>query len=133
MVQSVALNYASLPDHQLFAAKCDKPIKSTHVSREMDVCKTCKRWLGDMRSMLARYDQSGSIRGTAAFEQFLKGLGDGGGERNDDMTVPLDDCEGGAMGARQAIIMGHPEGILAQDYGLLKLERELNAVRGFHD
>jgi hypothetical protein len=132
-VQGVALNYASLPDHQLFAVKCEKPIKSTHVSREMDVCKTCKRALADMRSMLARYDQTGSIRGTAAFEQFLKDLGDGGGERNDDMTIPLDDCDGGAMGARQAIIMGYPSGELDNGGGLEAIVRRMNAERGFYD
>jgi hypothetical protein len=98
----------------------------------MDVCKTCKRWIEDMRSMLIRYDKSGSIRGTGAFEKFLKEEGDGGGDRGDDMTVPLDDCNGVASGARQAIIMGHPAGELDNNGGLLALEQELNRKKGFY-
>jgi hypothetical protein len=124
---SAALNYATLPDHQLVAVKCEQSIKSTHVSREMDVCKTCKRWIDDMRSMLVRYDKTGSIRGTGAFEKFLKGEED---SAEDDLTVPLDDC----VGARQAIIMGHSENGLMIDGagGLEALERELNEKRGFY-
>lgn len=36
--------------------------------------------------------------------------GRGGGERDGDLTVPLDDSvDGVASGAREAIILGHPE------------------------
>lgn len=64
-----------------------------------------------MRGMLARYDKTGSIRGTAAFEAFLKWRGEGGGEEEGDLTVPLDDSvDGVALGAREAIILGHPGG-----------------------
>jgi hypothetical protein len=130
---SVELNYATLPDHQLLAVKCAQPQKSTRVSREMAVCKTCKRWIEDMRSMLVRYDKTGSVRGTGAFEKFLKGEGEGGGDRDNDMTVPLDDCmDGVALGARQAIIMGHPAGSLDGSGGLEALERELNERKGFY-
>jgi hypothetical protein len=123
---TAAVNYATLPDHQLAAVKCAQPIKSTHVSREMDVCKTCKRWIDDMRSMLSRYDKTGSIRGTSAFERFLKGEEDCA---EDDLTVPLEDC----AGARQAIIMGHSEnGLMMDARGLEELERELNEKRGFY-
>jgi hypothetical protein len=88
-----------------------------------------------MRSMLARYDKTGSIRGTGAFEKFLKPEGDALGEQDDDVTIPLDDCDdnGVALGARQAIVMGHPAGVLDGDGGLLALEKELNAQRGFYD
>jgi hypothetical protein len=132
MTPGVALNYATLPDHQLVAVRCAQPIKRTHVSREMDVCKTCKRWVNDMRSMLVRYDKTGSIRGTGAFEKFLKAEGDAGGERDDDFTVPLDDQVNGVqLGARQAIILGHPESAMGGDGGLIALEKEMNAARGF--
>lgn len=105
-----ALNYATLPDHQLNAVRCGNAIKRTQISRQMDVCKECKRWIGDMRSMIERYDKTGSIRGTAAFEAFLRWQGEGGGERDGDLTVPLDDSvDGVASGAREAIILGHPE------------------------
>ncbi|EAT83949.2 hypothetical protein HBH56_157770 [Parastagonospora nodorum] len=131
---SVELNYANLPDHQLAAAKCAQPIKRTHVSREMDVCKICKRWISDMRSMIIRYDKTGSIRGTVAFDKFLKPEGDGLGEQEDDVTIPLDDRDdhGHVLGARQAIVMGHPAGMLDGDGGLLALEKELNAQKGFY-
>jgi hypothetical protein len=77
----------------------------------MNVCKECKRWIGDMRSMIERYDKTGSIRGTAAFEAFLRWQGEGGGERDGDLTVPLDDSvDGVVLGAREAIVLGHPGG-----------------------
>jgi hypothetical protein len=127
------LDYATLPDHQLVAVRCTNPTKRTHVSREMDVCKTCRRWLDDMRSMLGRYDKTGSIRGTGAFEKFLKGEGDGGGEREDDLTIPLDDSKDGVnLGARQAIVLGHAEDGFAMVGGLEALEREMNERRGFY-
>ncbi|KAF2828995.1 hypothetical protein CC86DRAFT_368139 [Ophiobolus disseminans] len=129
---AAALDYATLPDHQLLAVRCINPTKRTHVSREMDVCKTCKRWLDDIRSMLGRYDKTGSIRGTGAFEKFLKDEGDAGGERDDDFTVPLDDCvDGVRLGARQAILLGHAEDGVSMDGGLEALERELNERRGY--
>jgi len=128
----MALDYATLPDHQLVAVRCTNPTKRTHVSREMDVCKTCKRWLDDMRSMLGRYDKTGSIRGTGAFEKFLKGEGDAGGERDDDLTVPLDDCvDGVRLGARQAIVLGHAEDGVVMEGRLEALEKEMNERRGF--
>jgi hypothetical protein len=129
------IDCATLPDHQLVAVRCAQPEKSTRVSREMDVCKTCKEWLENMRSMIVRYDKTGSVRGTGAFEKFLKREGDAGGERDDDMTVPLDEfAPGYSLGARprQAIIMGHPAGGLDGSGGLLALEKEMNARRGFH-
>ena len=104
-----ALNYATLPDHQLNAVRCGDPTKRTQISREMNVCKECKRWIGDMRSMIERYDKTGSIRGTVAFEAFLRWQGEGGGEPDGDLTVPLDDgVDGVVSGAREAIILGHP-------------------------
>jgi hypothetical protein len=60
-----------------------------------------------MRSMPIHYNKTGRIRGACAFEKFLKREGEGGGDRDNDMTVPLDDCiDGVALVARQAIIMG---------------------------
>jgi hypothetical protein len=131
---TMPLDYATLPDHQLAAVKCAEPEKRTHVSREMNVCKSCQRGIADMRSMLQRYDKTGSVKGTAAFDRFLKTEGDGGGESEVDMTIPLDDSVNGVqMGARQAIVMGYPEGVLGAGGGLEALEREMNERRGFYD
>lgn len=106
-----AINYDTLPDHQLNAVRCPEPIKKSQISREMNVCKDCKRWIGDMRNMIERYDKTGSIRGTSAFEVFLKYQGEGGGSQDGDLTVPLDDSvDGVVLGAREAIILGHPGG-----------------------
>jgi hypothetical protein len=107
-----ALNYATLPDHQLNAVRCQNPSKRSQISREMNVCKECKRWIGDMRNMVERYDKTGSIRGTSAFEAFLRWQeGNGGSGQDGDMTIPLDDnIDGVALGAQEAIILGHPEG-----------------------
>jgi hypothetical protein len=124
---TTALDYSTLPDHQLAAVKCADPIKRTHVSRGMVVCKDCEKWIGQMRSMIQRYDKTGSVRGTSAFEKFLKWEGEGGGEDEGDLTVPLDGGnEGGPFGARQAIIMGHPESAMnaGGPRGLGTLERE---------
>lgn len=61
-----------------------------------------------MRNMIDRYDKTGSIRGTAAFDAFLKWQGEG---EEGDLTVPLDDSvDGVALGAREAIILGHAGG-----------------------
>lgn len=104
------LDYSTLPDHQLVAVKCENPIQRTHVTRDMRVCKNCECAIADMRNMLARYDKTGSVMGTSAFERFLRKEGEGGGEREGDVTIPLeDDANGAIYGARQAIIMGFPE------------------------
>lgn len=65
-----------------------------------------------MRNMVERYDKTGSIRGTSAFEAFLRWQeGNGGSGQDGDMTIPLDDnIDGVALGAQEAIILGHPEG-----------------------
>src|SRR5690242_6912 len=105
------INYATLPDHQLNAVRCAEPTKKSQISRKMDVCKDCKKWIGDMRTMVERYDKTGSIRGTSAFETFLRYQNEGGGSQDGDLTVPLDDSvDGVVLGAREAIILGHPGG-----------------------
>ena len=104
------LDYSKLLDHQLIAVRCVNPTKRTHVSREMNVCKVCTKWLDDMRSMLTRYDKTGSIRGTTAFEKFLKWEGEGA---EGDLTLPAED--GADFGARQAIIMGVSESAMNQE------------------
>lgn len=80
-----------------------------------------------MRSMLQRYDKTGSIRGTVAFERFLRTEREGGGESQGDLTVPLDEGGGGGAvyGARQAVILGHPESAMNAEgpRGLGTLER----------
>lgn len=83
--------------------------------------------------MVACYDKHGSIKGTGAFEKFLKGEGDAAGEGEEDVTVPLDDAVGGVpLGARQAIVMGFPESAINGNMGLEALEREMNERRGFY-
>lgn len=111
---STLLNYVTLPDHQLNAVRCQNPSKRTQISRDMNVCKECKRWIGDMRSMVERYDKTGSIKGTSAFETFLRWQdGNGGSGQDGDMTVPLNDhIDGVVLGAQEAIILGHAEGPL---------------------
>lgn len=63
----------------------------------------------------------------------LKREGEGGGEREGDLTVPLDDGDEGMFGARQAIILGHPESAMnAQGpRGLGTLEREIENRYGY--
>jgi hypothetical protein len=96
----------------------------------MDVCKSCKRGIDDMRSMLGRYDRTGCIKGTGAFEKFLKCVPDG---VEDDLTVPLDDSvDGVQLGARQAIVMGYPEDALGGKRGLEAIQKELNERRGLY-
>lgn len=67
-----------------------------------------------MRSMVERYDKTGSIKGTSAFETFLRWQdGNGGSGQDGDMTVPLNDhIDGVVLGAQEAIILGHAEGPL---------------------
>lgn len=60
--------------------------------------------------MITRYDKTGSIRGTAAFERFLKWEGEGA---EGDLTLPAD--EGADFGARQAIILGVSESDMNQE------------------
>lgn len=77
--------------------------------------------------MLSRYDKTGNIRGTTAFEKFLKWEGEGAGDGEGDLTVPVDDGDtGAAFGARQAIIMGVPESAMNANgpKGLGTLERD---------
>ena len=38
----------------------------------MRVCKECEKWMREMRFMIDRWEKTGSIRGTSAFEEFLK-------------------------------------------------------------
>lgn len=42
----------------------------------MDVCKNCQSYISAMRSMIERYDKTGVIKGTDAFEEFLRFRGD---------------------------------------------------------
>ncbi|KAF2182473.1 hypothetical protein K469DRAFT_233931 [Zopfia rhizophila CBS 207.26] len=62
-----------IADHELEAVKCERPQKRSLVSNGMDVCKECGKWVREMRFMLERFDKTGSVRGTGAFEEFLKG------------------------------------------------------------
>ena len=102
------LDYATLPQHQLNAVRCAELVRRSQVAIEMDVCQNCKTALMAMRNMLERYEKTGSIRGTTAFEQFLR-FGDEGLEpQHGDVTIPIQDCAGGEiLYARQAIVLGH--------------------------
>jgi hypothetical protein len=105
------IDYSSIPEHQIAAARCEAPTKRTRISSEMNVCKECLRGIADMRSLVQRYDKTGCVKGTAAFEEFLKWRGEGLGDAEGDLTVPVEDSIYGVpLGAREAIILGHPEG-----------------------
>jgi hypothetical protein len=43
----------------------------------MDVCKECKRWIREMRFVIERFEKTGSVKGTKAFEEFLRFRGEG--------------------------------------------------------
>ncbi|KAF1992715.1 hypothetical protein P154DRAFT_528265 [Amniculicola lignicola CBS 123094] len=70
----VSTNDAGIRDHEWEVAKCkgDDVTRRTMVSSEMEVCKECMRWIKEMRFMIERYEKTGSVRGTGAFEEFLK-------------------------------------------------------------
>ncbi|KAF1979248.1 hypothetical protein BU23DRAFT_549264 [Bimuria novae-zelandiae CBS 107.79] len=103
----VDIDYKGLPEHQVNAVKCKVPVRRSQVASEMDVCPECKKSLNDMRSMLERYDKTGSIRGTTAFEQFLRFGDDRNYTAAGDVTIPLRDSITGEHGAMQAIVLGH--------------------------
>lgn len=69
-----------IPDHQLEAVKCANPERRTCVTSGlgMDVCKRCRKWIQEMRFMIDRFDKTGNIKGTSAFEEFLKSRGEEG-------------------------------------------------------
>ncbi|KAF2129201.1 hypothetical protein P153DRAFT_375740 [Dothidotthia symphoricarpi CBS 119687] len=142
-----SLDYATLPDHQLLAVRCAVPVNRTRVTRDMDVCKSCKRWIVDMRHMVERYEKTGSIRGTSAFEEFLNvrkevsgvvplrggaSFEDAPGRVEGDLTVPLRDSVMGIdIGARQAIVLGYPEEEFERGFsgGLEGFERSVGERR----
>ncbi|KAL5412276.1 hypothetical protein PMIN04_009925 [Paraphaeosphaeria minitans] len=101
------IDYANLPVHQLNAVKCRELISRSQVANNMDVCPECKKALVDMRSMLERYDKTGSIRGTTAFEQFLRFADDRKYTTYGDVTIPVRDSVAGEHGAMRAIVLGH--------------------------
>ncbi|KAF2277299.1 uncharacterized protein EI97DRAFT_466191 [Westerdykella ornata] len=67
-----------IPDHQFEAVRCkgDAVEVRTTVTSDMEVCKECKIWIGEMRFMIERYEKTGTIKGTMAFEEFLKWRGE---------------------------------------------------------
>jgi hypothetical protein len=73
-------NATGIPDYQLEAVKCRgyDVQKRTNVSSEMEVCKECQKWIREMRFLLQRYDKTGSVKGTTAFEEFLRFKGEEG-------------------------------------------------------
>lgn len=66
-----------IPDYQLAAVMCKggDVVRRTLVSSEMEVCKECRRWIEEMRFLLTRYDKTGSVKGMAVYEEFLKPRG----------------------------------------------------------
>jgi hypothetical protein len=63
-----------LPMHEIQAITCMKSVQRTHTSAgaKMDVCGECKVWMSAMWSMLERYDKTGCIKGTRAYDEFLR-------------------------------------------------------------
>lgn len=43
---------------------------------KMSICKTCAKAVSDMRFMIEIFDKKGSIKGTSAFDEFLRLRGD---------------------------------------------------------
>lgn len=65
----------TITDYESEAIKCrneEDLQKRTLVSSKMQVCKVCQKWIREMQSMIQRYDKTGSVKGTRAFEEFLK-------------------------------------------------------------
>ncbi|KAF2496662.1 hypothetical protein BU16DRAFT_525815 [Lophium mytilinum] len=54
------------------AARCETPEVRERVNSGMDVCEECRRWVEEMRFLVKRYDQSGSVKGCKAFDEFLR-------------------------------------------------------------
>ncbi|ORY19034.1 hypothetical protein BCR34DRAFT_553164 [Clohesyomyces aquaticus] len=69
-----------IADHELGIVLCksDTVIRRTQISQgmQMDVCKECGKWIREMRFMLDRFERTGSVMGTSAFEEFLKYRGE---------------------------------------------------------
>jgi hypothetical protein len=71
---------SGIPEHQFKAVKCTgyDVEQNAKVSSGMEVCKECKKWIREMRFLLERYDKTGSVKGTSAFEEFLRFKGEEG-------------------------------------------------------
>lgn len=50
-------------------------VRRTLVTPEMEVCKECMHWIEQMRFLIERYKKTGSVKGMAAYEEFLKPRG----------------------------------------------------------
>jgi glutaredoxin-related protein len=48
------------------------PEQRDRVNAGMDVCAECSRWVEEMRFLVQRYDQTRSVKGCKAFDEFLK-------------------------------------------------------------
>jgi hypothetical protein len=63
-----------IPGHEFETVKCKAPDvhRRTTVSSQMEVCKECQKWIREMRFLVQRYDKTGCVKGTRAFEEFLR-------------------------------------------------------------
>ena len=74
----------NVTDHEIKEILCEEPGKRTRVASggEMQICELCRKSVDDMRFMIQRFEKTGSVKGTKAFEDFLKLRGDAVGGKD---------------------------------------------------
>lgn len=74
----------NVTDHEIKEILCEEPKKRTRVvsGSEMKICSVCMKAVEDMRFMIERFEKTGSVRGTNAFEELLKLRGDAAGGKD---------------------------------------------------
>lgn len=63
---------------------CEEPEKRTRVvsGGKIKICEICRKSVEDMRFMIERFEKTGSVKGTRAFEEFLRLRGDAVGGKD---------------------------------------------------
>jgi hypothetical protein len=74
----------NITDHEMKEILCEEPERRMRVGSggEMQICTVCRKSIEDMRFMIERFEKSGSIRGTTAFDEFLRLRGDAVGGKD---------------------------------------------------
>ena len=64
-----------IPDYQWKGVLCTEVVDRTRVRSggAVTICDICAKAVTDMRFMIKRFDATGSVKGTSAFEEFLMG------------------------------------------------------------
>ncbi|KAF2108002.1 hypothetical protein BDV96DRAFT_588083 [Lophiotrema nucula] len=73
---SSSMNEWAVTDHEMREVRCAawECERKEIVSSEMEVCETCKAAIRQMKQMIQTYERTGVVKGTGAYELFLKGL-----------------------------------------------------------